>query len=314
MIADHVLPVPLTIVDVRDYGKRIKVFDLAAQSGERLPAWQPGSHVDLSLPIGIRRSYSLVPSSSESVWRIGVLKEDDSRGASRWLHEQALVGDRVVAEDVRNNFDLHPAVDEVVFVAGGIGLTPFLSMLPAVDAARVPWQLHVAMAHTEELALLGDWGLRPEVHTYCDDRSQRMDIPRLTAALRPDQLLYVCGPARMLEAVRGLLPADPRVRFEAFGAEVSESETDTVIRIDCARSGVSVDVPAGRSVLAALRDIGVEVPSSCEEGVCGSCETAVLDGVPDHRDGILSSEEREAGETMMICVSRALTPYLTLDL
>lgn len=308
------LPATLVMIGVRAVGERVQEVEFTAESGASLPAWTPGSHVDLSLPVGIRRSYSLLPPLRPATWRIAVLEEAESRGASRWLHHDARPGDRVVAEAVRNNFELQAAPGGVVFVAGGIGLTPLLSMVAELASRNAPWWLHVAVADRAHLGLLGEFRGRPEVYEYGRPPGWRIDLAALTSALAADQLLYVCGPERMLREVKELLPGDPRVRVEAFGAAVVDQDTDATIRVECARTGMTVDVPTGCSILKAVHDAGVDVPSSCEEGVCGSCETAVLAGVPDHRDAILSDEERAAGDTMMICVGRALTPHLVLDL
>ncbi|MFJ2554082.1 MULTISPECIES: PDR/VanB family oxidoreductase [unclassified Streptomyces] len=287
--------------------------------GESLPEWQPGAHIDLLLDGGLVRHYSLCGDPGDrSSWRIGVLRVPEGRGGSAYVHGKLHAGTPVRVRGPRNNFALRPA-GRYLFVAGGIGITPVLPMIAAAEAAGADWRLlyggrsRSSMAFLDELAAYGDAvAVRPQ------DRYGLLDLDGYLGEPAPGTLVYCCGPEPLLAAVEERCRAWPpgALRVERFQAkEQEEAAADAgAFEVLLSRSGHSLQVPPGKSVLETVRAAGVSVLSSCAEGICGTCETEVLEGEPDHRDSVLSAEERESGETMMICVSRARGPRLVLDL
>lgn len=288
--------------------------ELARPDGKPLPAWTPGAHLDLHVG-GFVRQYSLCGDPADSTaYRLGVLNEPSSRGGSRHVHTKLRPGQTVHAVGPRNHFALEPAAS-YVFLAGGIGITPILAMARRAERDGVPYRLihggrsRASMAFGSELsALTGDVTLVPQ-----DEHGH----PDLAAALRDlpaDALVYCCGPEPLLKAVEETCPAG-QLRVERFAAPVVERDgDDTAFEVECRRSGVTLNVDAGTSVLEAAENAGLAVASSCRDGICGSCETRVLAGTPDHRDFLLSEAERATGETMMLCVSRCASDRLVLDL
>ena len=282
--------------------------------GEPLPDWEPGAHVDVVLGPGLERQYSLCGDPSDRTgWRIAVLREADGRGGSAHVHEQLGQGHKVRVRGPRNHFALKPA-PRYRFIAGGIGITPILPMLAAAEAAGAEWSLlyggrtRRSMAFTEELSRYGD-----RVTVAPQDESGLLDLASVLDGVPEGTLVYCCGPGPLLDAVQARCPAG-LLHLERFTPKEQETGENTGFEVELARSGTTVTVPADVSVLDAVRAAGVEVLYSCTEGTCGTCETDVLDGTPDHRDSVLTDEEQEAGETMMICVSRCRGRRLVLDL
>ncbi|MER6786797.1 PDR/VanB family oxidoreductase [Streptomyces sp. NPDC000658] len=282
--------------------------------GEPLPAWEPGAHVDVVLGPGLERQYSLCGDPADrAAWRIAVLREADGRGGSAHVHEQVRQGDKIRVRGPRNHFALRPA-PRYRFIAGGIGITPLLPMLAAAEAAGADWSLlyggrtRASMAFTGELAVYGD-----RVTVAPQDEAGLLDLGPVLDALPEDALVYCCGPGPLLDAVEERCPPGA-LRVERFQAKERPAAQEEEFEVELAQSGRTLTVAPGVSVLDAVRAAGVEVLFSCTEGTCGTCETDVLDGTPDHRDSVLSAGEREAGETMMICVSRCRGKRLVLDL
>ncbi|MEU6919239.1 PDR/VanB family oxidoreductase [Streptomyces olindensis] len=282
--------------------------------GEPLPAWEPGAHVDVLLGPGLERQYSLCGDPADrTAWRIAVLREPDGRGGSAHVHEQVREGDKIRVRGPRNNFRLEPA-RRYRFVAGGIGITPILPMLAAAEAAGAEWTLlyggrtRRSMAFGEELLRYGD-----RVRVAPEDETGLLDLPSVLDDVPEDTLVYCCGPGPLLDAVEARCPSGV-LRVERFRPKEQETGGDTEFEVELARSGRTLTVAPDVSVLDAVRAAGVEVLYSCTEGTCGTCETDVLDGEPDHRDSVLTDDERAAGETMLICVSRCRGKRLVLDL
>lgn len=282
--------------------------------GESLPAWEPGAHVDLVLGPELERQYSLCGDPADrSAWRVAVLREPAGRGGSAHVHEQLGPGDKIRVRGPRNHFALRPAA-RYRFVAGGIGITPILPMLAAADAAGAEWSLlyggrtRGSMAFAGELARYGD-----RVTVAPQDETGLLDLGSVFDALPEGTLVYCCGPGPLLDAVEERCPADA-LHVERFQAREQPVGEEAEFEVELAQSGRTLTVAAGVSVLDTVRAAGVEVLYSCTEGTCGTCETDVLDGTPEHRDSVLSPQEREAGETMMICVSRCRGRKLVLDL
>lgn len=295
-------------------------FAMRPLDGGRLPEWAPGAHIDLCLPSGLVRQYSLCGDPCDlGSYRIAVLRQDDGRGGSREVHEALRVGQIVTLAGPRNAFELAPA-SRYLFVAGGIGITPILPMVQQAQAAGAEWRLIYGARSRERMSFLDRLGafdadridLRPA------DQKINIDVAEILAAAIDGAEIYACGPRGLLDDLEvrfseaGMSGRLHIERFAPIAAPVLPD--DGSIRVFLGKSGGHVDVAAGCSVLEALRQAGHDIPSSCEQGFCGTCETRVLDGVPDHRDALLTEKERAACSVMMPCVSRARTPTLTLDI
>ena len=297
----------------------VVALTLTDPTGAPLPGWTPGAHIDVILDAGLTRQYSLCGRPRDTAgWRIGVLRAPDSRGASRRLHDQLVEGALVKVRGPRNHFKLVDA-PRYIFIAGGIGITPLLPMIAGVERRGVPWTLtyggrqRASMAFLEELAGYGD-----RVTLWPQDERGLLDLPAILGDPRPDTLIYCCGPEGLLSAVELACRDWPAgaLHIERFAPKPTgpAAAADRPIEVVLQRSGITTLVPPDRSILEALEQAGVSVLSSCRAGTCGTCEQWILDGEPDHRDSVLSAEERAAGESMMICVSRAHSQRLVLDL
>lgn len=287
--------------------------------GRRLPDWAPGAHIDLMLACGDTRQYSLCGDRWDPYsYRVGVLREEAGRGGSAYVHDMLNVGDIVGVGGPRNNFPLVPA-PRYLFIAGGIGITPLLPMIAQAELMGIDWTLlyggrsRGSMAFVDELAVYGD-----RVVVAPQDEVGLLDLPTYLAdAGRDDTKVYVCGPGPLLGAVENLCSQWPigKLRLERFVAKEQSTPARTQpFEIELARSEVTVTVPPEVSVLDAVQQAGVNVLSSCREGTCGTCETTVLAGEPDHRDSILDDAERDGANCMFICVSRSCSDRLVLDL
>ncbi|WP_084959320.1 PDR/VanB family oxidoreductase [Thermoactinospora rubra] len=311
------MTITLVVAAKRTAAEGVAHLTLRAAGGGPLPPWTPGAHLDLVLGPGLVRQYSLCGDPADRyAYEIAVLREPASRGGSRHVHERLAVGDKVDARGPRNTFELVPA-KRYLFIAGGIGITPILPMLAEAERLGAAWRLlyggrtRASMAFRERLAA------DPRAELCPQDETGLLDLDRWLGEPSSGTLVYCCGPAPLLDAVEARCAGWPpgSLRVERFaprdGAEPGPGEE---FEIELARSGLTLRVPPGRSVLSVVEEAGVPVLSSCREGTCGTCETGVLDGVPDHRDSLLTQEEREAGDTMLICVSRASSSRLVLDL
>lgn len=293
---------------------------LADPTGAKLPAWTPGAHIDVLLDDTVVRQYSLCGSPGDQHnWRIGVLLDPGGRGGSRRVHETMNVGDAVAVRGPRNHFPLL-AADRYVFIAGGIGITPMLPMLEAATDAGAAWQLFYGGRSRESMAFVGElarYGDR--VTLWPEDTRGMLPLDEILSSPSDGVLIYCCGPEGLLTATERQCAAWPvgALHVERFAAKPkpeAATEGDSAFEVVCRRSGVTVMVPPDKSIIEVLEENGVSVLSSCLEGVCGTCETAVLAGTPDHRDSLLTQEERETNEYMMVCVGRALSDRLELDL
>lgn len=310
----------LIIRDRRDEADGVVSLTLAHPDGHDLPAWTPGAHVDLTVDDGVVRQYSLSSDPRDrTAWRLGVLREPTGRGGSEWVCTKLDVGHVVEVSEPRNHFALDPG-GPYVFLAGGIGITPILSMIAHAEATGAEWTLlyggrsRISMAFLGELAAHGE---RVTVHPQ--DESGLLPLADALAEVRPDTTIYACGPEPMLVAAEENARHWPTgsLHLERFAPGPLEADGhDEAFRVEFAASGVTATVPAGSSVLEVAEEAGVRADFSCREGTCGSCETAVLAGRVEHRDSVLEADEREQNVCMMICVSRAARgcPSLRLDL
>lgn len=297
----------------------VLVLELANPSGAELPAWSPGAHIDLRLPGELVRQYSLAGDPADrSIWKIGVLREPDGRGGSAYVHDALHEGDEVDVRGPRNNFEMVPA-DHYVFIAGGIGITPLLPMAAEATRAGAQWELDYGGRSRRSMAFLEalEDAVGSQVRLHPEDEVGLIDLDRILGTPRPGTLVYCCGPEPLLKAVEERCTGWPAgtLRLERFAPkDVGEPVLTTAFEVELAASGKALTVPPDKSIMQVVREAGVTVPSSCQEGTCGTCETPVLEGVVDHRDSLLTPEEQAANDTMLICVSRAACPRLVLDL
>jgi ferredoxin-NADP reductase len=287
-------------------------------SGDELPTWQPGAHVDLELPDGQVRQYSLCGDPADRhEWRIAVLREPAGRGGSEYIHDSLDEGALLTVRGLRNHFPLVESA-RYLFIAGGIGITPLLPMVAAVESAGADWRLlyggraRASMAFLSELAVYGD-----KVVVAPQDEVGLLDIAGWLGEQRTDTRVYCCGPEGLLDAVETIAAGWPAgsLQVERFHPTDESAAPGTGFEVELAGSGLTLQVPPDKSVLDVLEEAGVEVLWSCREGTCGTCETGVLEGVPDHRDSLLTKAERETTtDYMYVCVSRARTSRLVLEL
>ncbi|WP_433527549.1 PDR/VanB family oxidoreductase [Nocardia pseudovaccinii] len=311
---------PLAVIGKRLVAEGVVALVLGSRDGSDLPGWAPGAHLDICLDNGLTRQYSLFgdPADRRS-YTVGVLRVSDSRGGSSYIHDVLRVGDEVRVRGPRNHFEL-VAAESYLFIAGGIGITPIAPMIRQVEAQGSEWRLvyggrtFSSMALRSELAELG--GSRVEF--WPQDERGIIDLAAVLSQPSKTTAVYACGPEPLLEAVESTCAAGwppGALHLERFAAKAPASDqVDTDFEVEIASSGQRIAVPSGSSVLVALENAGIFVTSGCQEGVCGTCETRVLHGEPDHRDSVLSAEEQSANDCMMLCVSRARGPLLVLDL
>ena len=298
----------------------VVALTLAHPEGRRLPDWTPGAHVDLVLADGTTRQYSLCGDRWDAHrYRIAVRRAPASRGGSAAIHDTVRPGDAVGLGGPRNSFRLVPS-PRYVFVAGGIGITPLLPMVRQAELTGADWHLFYLGRTRSTMAFLGELAAYPgRVTVLAKDEAGPADLRTLMGPARPDTKVYACGPQRLLDGVLAAAVADAWpggwVRVERFSAaEQGDPARKEAFDVVLARSGATVTVAPGTSVLDAVHAAGAPVLSSCREGTCGTCEVTVLDGVPDHRDSVLDPAERRAGTCMLPCVSRACSDRLVLDL
>lgn len=297
----------------------VVAVSLVAASGGELPEWRPGAHLDLLLAPGLERQYSLCgdPADRER-WHVAVLRESASRGGSELVHTRLAAGDPLRVRGPRNNFPLVCDAGAYLMIAGGIGITPLLPMVRELNEIGADWQLiyggrrRASMAFLDELAVYGD-----RVTVWPEEERGLLPLDHLLGGPRPDTVVYTCGPEPLLEAVEERCAAWPSgtLHLERFsprpGALSGEARAFEVV---LAQTGETVEVAHDQSIVDALEAAGFDVPTSCREGTCGTCETVVLEGIPDHRDSFLSPQEQKAGDLMMLCCSRSRSPRLVLDL
>ena len=317
---------PLIVAEARAATPQIRVLRLARPDGGPLPSWEPGAHVNISLPDGDTRSYSLINLSTDAgattrphAYSIGVRLEEASRGGSRFVHGLR-AGDAVTVSTPSNNFPLEPSDRAIVLVAGGIGVTPIVSMAAALTAAGRPFRLIYAGRNRAQLAFLDDIEAlangRLELHAD-DEKGGVFDMRGLMTRLDRDEPLYVCGPTPMIDAAIAAAEElgwpQGRLRFEIF-TPVAPQSGDTPFEVVLKSSGRSFHVPATKTILDVLLEAGEDPLHDCKRGDCGICQVGVIEGIPDHRDYVLSKAERASNKIVQICISRSKTPRLVLDL
>lgn len=309
----------LKVLTMRAEADGVLSIELGSADDRTLPAWMPGAHIDVILSNGLIRQYSLCGDPRRAgVWKIGVLREPSSRGGSSFIHDTLRPGSPVTAAGPRNNFGLVEA-DRYLFIAGGIGITPLLPMIRAVAAQGKPWTLLYGGRSRRSMAFLEDiMGFSGgEAHIVPQDEFGLLDLQKFLGEHQPDTLVYCCGPAPLIDAVEAKCKVwrSGALHLERFAPSGKAAKKEKgSFEVELARSGRRLVIPPYRSILDILEENGCEITNSCRAGICGTCLVKVLSGVPEHNDDVLSFEDQEAGDVMLVCVSRAKSDLLVLDL
>lgn len=301
----------------------IRSFELVDPQGRMLPMFTAGAHLDFELPGGLARQYSIA-SDPRDVDRyvVAVLREPESRGGSLHMHEKVREGDELAARPPSNHFPLARNASHHILLAGGIGVTPMMAMMRELARRDESFEMHYCTrspartAFQDEIARAA-FADRVRFHHDGGDPARGLDIAGLLRKARKGAHVYSCGPAGFMRACEEASRHWPQgsVHFEYFSVdETVEHGASEAFQIKIASSGAILDVPADKSIVEVLRAHGIEVDTMCEEGICGTCATVLLEGEADHRDFVLDDEERARGEFIMVCCSRARSPMLTLDL
>ncbi len=297
--------------------------DLAALNGAELPAFEAGAHIDLHLQNGLVRQYSLFHSPKQGdQYRIAIQLAKPSRGGSHWVHRNLQVGDIISISEPKNVFQLAEHAPKHVLFAGGIGITPLLSMAECLSDSNQEFELHYSAKSRGEAAFSEEISVSPwaeQAQFYFSDQGNRLDAGKIFADLDPKAHIYVCGPERyinyVLQTAKEANWPEEQVHRELFQAPTSSEESEnTAFELHLSLSGLTLDVPAESSVLDVLTEAGIDVPFSCGEGVCGTCITNVVDGTPEHRDHYLTDKEKACNREFLPCCSRSKTPSLTIEL
>ncbi|KTT25883.1 cytochrome P450/oxidoreductase [Pseudacidovorax intermedius] len=318
----HALTRPVVVERAEPVAEGVVRLWLVAADGGALPRWSPGAHIDVECgDTGLSRQYSLCGDPADArAFEIAVLLESQSRGGSAWMHAHTHVGARLRIRGPRNHFRLDEGAQALVLVAGGIGITPISAMARRAKALGIPYVLHycgqrrATMAMVDELhALHGE-----RLHLHVGDEGRRLDLPELLRVPQPGTQIYACGPTRLLDALASNSTHWPQdsLRVEHFTATVGplDPSREHGFEAELKDSGLTIQVRADQTLLQALRAANIDVQSDCEEGLCGSCEVAVIDGEVDHRDRVLTRAEREQNRKMMSCCSRACGQRIVLQL
>lgn len=321
---DQEIPVlQLKAARIETVTPRIKSVELVAADGTALPPFTAGAHIDLALGNGETRSYSLLNDPTETQrYVIAVLREADSRGGSTWVHDHLRVGDVLASSPPSNNFPLNEAGERHILIAGGIGITPLMAMSRRLIARDAAFTLHYCARSRAEAAFIDrldtEAGPRLEAHFDGGDISRGLDAAALLRERPAAAHVYVCGPPGLIRAVREAARHWPKgtVHYELFKgseADIAPRSGDQPFAIVLARAGKTLQVAADKSILQTLADAGIKIKTLCREGVCGTCRVGLVSGRADHRDEVLTDEERE--RNIQVCVSRALPgETLVLDL
>lgn len=313
--------IELRLKQIRLEAQDICSYELVSSGGGSLPPFTAGAHIDVHMPGAIVRSYSIASSPADHTrYLVAVQREQEGRGGSKWLHDQVRVGQLVTATLPKNEFGLVEDAIESVFIAGGIGITPMLSMIRRLNTLGKSWKLHYATRSREATAFMAeldelDGGRDWVQYSIGGERVERMSLKSIVEVAPAQAHFYCCGPTRMIDDfITAGSTRDPTyVHFERFSAS-DEAATAGGFDVILAKIGRRIPVAAGQTMLDALLDANVQIPYACSNGICGTCLTAVVSGTPDHRDDFLSEEEKKAGKSIMVCCSGSLSPELVLDL
>lgn len=306
------------IRQIRQEADGINSYRLDPADGGLMPPFAPGAHVDVQLKAGLARSYSLVNDPAiRGYYEIAVHLAPESRGGSRHIHEEWRVGQMIEISEPRNNFPMVEGASHTVLVAGGIGVTPMLPMIARLERLGYSWELHYVAASPDRAAYLERLENFEQALILFDGvpGGQRLDLAAICAAAPADAHLYCCGPAGMLDAFVAINRDRPEghAHIEYFSAE-TELATEGGYMLELTRSGKTIAVQEGETMLDALLAAGVDVGFACSEGICGTCEVKVLSGIPDHRDHFLTDADKAANKSIMVCCSGSKSASLVLDI
>lgn len=294
----------------------IFAYELRSPDGTELPAFTAGAHITLQLPGNLARSYSLLNSQDERHrFVIAVQKDRQSRGGSAWIHDNVKLGDLIEVAPPTNNFTLDETAEHSCFIAGGIGLTPILSMMERLRALKKDWSI-LMCARSRSDAPFCDLLADDRCRLHFDrEAGAQIDLRGIIEAAPATSHFYCCGPEAMIQAFEQLTAHIPRERIhvERFKGEQVAAK-DGGFTVILARSGLEIFVPPGKTILQALSEAGSVIPYSCNEGICGTCETAVIDGIVDHRDAVLSEDQKRSNKKIIVCCSGAKSERLVLDI
>lgn len=298
-------------------------LELVSPGGAPLPPFSAGAHIDLKLGNGLTRSYSLVNDPAErDRYVVAINKDPESRGGSRYIHQTLRQGQTLEVSEPRNNFPLVEDASLVVLIAGGIGITPLLCMIRRLESLARPWKLVYNLrtrrkgAFLQEIQALEDLAPgRVQLHIVDECGGGFIDMEALVQGFPDDAHLYCCGPTPLLQAFEQACSSRPaeQVHVEYFSAQ-QEAAAAGGYDVVLSRSQRTFRIEPGKGILNTLLEYGVEVSHACQEGVCGACQTKVIEGAPDHRDAFLTPREKSSGKTIMLCCSGSLSPHLVLDL
>jgi vanillate O-demethylase ferredoxin subunit len=316
--------IEVDVASIRDEADGIRTFTLASADGTSLPPFTAGAHIDVNLPSGLTRQYSLCSDpDANGAYQIAVLREPLSRGGSTHMHETVAQGSRLRISSPRNLFPLDETAERTLLFAGGIGITPILAMAYRLHRLGRNFELHYAARTRSRAAFLGHLQTAPfagNVALHFDDgpAAQRLDAKALLSDPSSGTHLYVCGPGGYMEHVLNTALAqgwqEAQLHWEYFSARPADNGDNQPFEIEIASTGTTLAVPAGRTALQVLHEHGFDVPVSCEQGICGTCLVPILSGIPDHRDTYLTDEEHDANDQFTPCCSRAKGGKLVLGL
>lgn len=311
----------LTVTEIAAQTDRVSLFTFEADAAAALPPYEPGAHIDIDLGAAGLRSYSLIDFQPQigapSCYHVAVQREDEGGGGSRAMHALS-VGDCLQVSDPKNDFSLHEGGAPALLIAGGIGVTPIISFATALQHRGTPFAFHYA-TRSKALCTFGELLQErfSDQITLCYDDEAPLDLEKVIAEAPSDAQIYCCGPKGMIDAVRATaeavgIPSD-RIHFELFSAPDLGADADS-FEVELTSTGQVFTIPADKTIVEVLEEEGVDVMFDCARGDCGICQTDVVSGIPDHRDVVLSEAERASGKVMQICVSRAKSARLVLDI
>jgi ferredoxin-NADP reductase len=314
--SDGLIDVRLTAI--RYAARDTNLYEFRHVDGKPLPAYEPGAHIDLHLPNGLIRNYSLIVARPEpGLYTFGIKRDPASRGGSRYIHDELRVGKTLKISAPRNNFPLNEHAKHTILLAGGIGITPIWCMVQRLAELGRPWQLYYSCRSRADMAFIDALeGMAPSQFHFDDENAGKfLDIAGIVAAVPKDAHLYCCGPTPMLNAFESVTKDWPReqIHIEYFTPK-AEPAKQGGFTVELARSKQEFFIPEGRTILEVLLDEGVDVDYSCELGICGACEQRVISGIPEHRDAILTEEEQVENTRVMICCAGCKSDRLVLDL
>lgn len=321
--AEDTAAIPMRVAQIRDVGEGIRAFEFEPLNGSALKAGEAGAHLDVHLPNGLVRQYSLINHDvAANRYRIAVKCEEQGRGGSKAMHG-LVVGDEVKVGPLRNNFVLYENASDFILIAGGIGLTPLLSMANRLQEINKPFSLHLCARNQAAIPFVdeikqGALAVKTEVHLDGEDGRSSLNVDVVLGKPNDQTLVYICGPQGFMNWLKSAALAkgwkEENIRIESFSAPVSDATDNHAFTVTMAKSGQVVQVDPSQTVIDALHHAGLDVPYACMQGTCGTCTTEVVEGEVDHRDAYLSESEKAEGKTMCLCVSRARGENLTVNL